>query len=565
MANVAGFGLTVTAPQSISGGGGGRDFIDLVHTVTGDCSITGFSMITVTGAPQVKLKVFRLSGVDFEFIAQSELFNGLSSGQNDLVLATPISAQAGDLVCLYVAAGSDAVRSNNSGSSGDVYFSSTDFQAGTLARSSTTAFDKYPVMQVNGVLDSGGNTAPTSDAGVDQTGIVAGSIVTLDASNSSDADGDTLTYQWTQTSGQTVTLSDVTAQSPSFTAPSEAFPQTLTFSLTVNDGTTDSLLDTVDVGVLDNGQAVGYDVILLIGQSNMVGRTGPIDPIIDATDSRIKQYGSDRRVLELAENPLDHLDEGAGTVGPGISLAKYYADNVLASGRQVLLVPAARGGSGFNTGFWRSGGAGYNNAIARANEAIALGVNSRIVMMAWHQGESDSAFSESQYAADLDALISGFRGAITGASDCPFIIGEISSASSQYGAGVAAALLDTPNRVSNAAFVTTNDLALSGDSLHFTAASSRTMGERYAAAYITLVNTSSITISIGAPDGDYHTVLTQGDIGNVTVVYDGTLTFTNGAATISGLPLNSNHLLRGFIDTEYTIESQGGAIKGVTV
>ena len=43
-----------------------------------------------------------------------------------------------------------------------------------------------------------------------------------------------LTYAWTQTSGTTVTLSDATAASPTFTAP--ATTDHLEFTLTVTDG-----------------------------------------------------------------------------------------------------------------------------------------------------------------------------------------------------------------------------------------------------------------------------------------------------------------------------------------
>ena len=55
------------------------------------------------------------------------------------------------------------------------------------------------------------------------------------------------TYAWTQTGGTDVTLSDATAQNPTFTAPS--FRTDLEFSLTVNDGTNPSAPDTVSVAV----------------------------------------------------------------------------------------------------------------------------------------------------------------------------------------------------------------------------------------------------------------------------------------------------------------------------
>lgn len=90
------------------------------------------------------------------------------------------------------------------------------------------------------------NVAPVADAGDDQE-VQPGDEVTLDGSASSDADGDDLTYLWTQTGGETVTLSSATGKAPRFTAPAKA--GALTFSLVMNDGLADSEADEAVVTV----------------------------------------------------------------------------------------------------------------------------------------------------------------------------------------------------------------------------------------------------------------------------------------------------------------------------
>jgi hypothetical protein len=110
------------------------------------------------------------------------------------------------------------------------------------------------------------NMAPLANAGADQS--VAGqSSVTLDGSGSTDPDGDTLTYSWTQTAGPVVTLSDASAVSPVFTAPrGQASATTLTFTLSVSDGVV-STTDTIDVVIAPNNPPV----------ANAGADLGPID------------------------------------------------------------------------------------------------------------------------------------------------------------------------------------------------------------------------------------------------------------------------------------------------
>lgn len=96
----------------------------------------------------------------------------------------------------------------------------------------------------------GTNTAPIANAGVDQN-VNETALVTLNGTASSDADGDALTYSWTQTAGPAVVLSNSSSASPTFTAPHVSATTPLTFSLVVSDGIANSTADTVTINVND--------------------------------------------------------------------------------------------------------------------------------------------------------------------------------------------------------------------------------------------------------------------------------------------------------------------------
>ncbi|MDO9265231.1 MAG: PKD domain-containing protein [Desulfosalsimonadaceae bacterium] len=77
--------------------------------------------------------------------------------------------------------------------------------------------------------------APVADAGDDQR-VYENRTITLDGTGSMDSDGTISGYLWSQTSGPTVILSDVSSANPTFTAPSvTSDPVILTFLLAVED------------------------------------------------------------------------------------------------------------------------------------------------------------------------------------------------------------------------------------------------------------------------------------------------------------------------------------------
>ena len=94
------------------------------------------------------------------------------------------------------------------------------------------------------------NSSPVASAGKDEY-VVIDKKVLLDATLSSDADNNSLTYSWIIISKPTNSLAELdnsTLIQPSFTADKDG---NYTIELVVNDGTVDSVSDTVTIRTME--------------------------------------------------------------------------------------------------------------------------------------------------------------------------------------------------------------------------------------------------------------------------------------------------------------------------
>lgn len=104
------------------------------------------------------------------------------------------------------------------------------------------------------------NMAPVAAAGLDAN-VVTGNAVSLDATASSDANDDSLTYAWTVVSrptGSTADLSSATSATPSFTPDVDG---SYTLSLVVSDGLLTSTADTLVVASFRAIRPMAFDPI----------------------------------------------------------------------------------------------------------------------------------------------------------------------------------------------------------------------------------------------------------------------------------------------------------------
>ena len=134
------------------------------------------------------------------------------------------------------------------------------------------------------------NHPPVAVTGANQ-GANEGTVVGLDGSQSSDPDGNTFTYLWTQTGGPAVVgLSDATAANPTFTAPSvDRFGATVTFSLQVTD----------QFGAASNAAATS----VVVGNINHppTADAGLLQSVPEDTDVALASAGLDQ---DTEEQPL---------------------------------------------------------------------------------------------------------------------------------------------------------------------------------------------------------------------------------------------------------------------
>lgn len=276
----------------------------------------------------------------------------------------------------------------------------------------------------------------------------------------------------------------------------------------------------------------GADLVLLIGQSNMAGR-GTYNAGIDTTDPKVSQFdgytaGATYRTLIQAADRLKHPEigvqqPGVTLVGPGMFFGKSYAAS---TGRNVILIPAAWGGTalGTTTAPWNPYGTNNNtppaatgqsvlywNAINEANRAITAALatipNSKFAGILWLQGEQDgttqSETATITYTQYLKDIIAGCRANIIGASDAWFIIGSMlpeaiaSNANTLYN-GLPDPKYQLPviDRIHKEVAASVSKCAFSyigsgydnGDKLHYNAAGARLMGSTMAS----LVNTAEV-------------------------------------------------------------------------
>lgn len=202
-------------------------------------------------------------------------------------------------------------------------------------------------------------------------------------------------------------------------------------------GAGDVEIDCVSIETID--MSTPLDIIVLAGQSNMVGASSgtPPDDGIDyphpllwaMSGSSQSGYGAVAGEIAGAVPPLQHRSANGG-LGPGHAFGRWYAENVMEEGRRALLLCTALGGTSLvgEGAPWNPSGNSptlYSAMIADAQAALALDPANRVACVYWCQGEADrGAVSGASYPAAFADLVSTTR-ADLGDPAIPFIISGI--------------------------------------------------------------------------------------------------------------------------------------------
>lgn len=209
---------------------------------------------------------------------------------------------------------------------------------------------------------------------------------------------------------------------------------------------------------------------------------------------------SDGLKVSYADKPfvcgeLKEKEDSEGKIADfSLSYAPLYEKKYLAAGRDVLVIRAAVGGTGFQKGHWTQDGILYLKMLEMIDYTLSLNPENSLVAFLWHQGEHD-AFEHNdpeRFEQQLKSMIETVRERYH-VPNLPFIAGDFVSEWKNRNQWDCIPIVEKIKKVTaeigNGAFVETsyllsNNQAIgNGDDVHFCRAAQYTLGERYFQAF----------------------------------------------------------------------------------
>ncbi|WP_029488320.1 sialate O-acetylesterase [Candidatus Epulonipiscium viviparus] len=232
-----------------------------------------------------------------------------------------------------------------------------------------------------------------------------------------------------------------------------------------------------------------FDIIIAAGQSNCEG--AGIGDVEDPYAPKNNVWSMNDFVIAKATERIK------GNTLRG-RFVLHFADEYLNAGlldadREILIISAAQGGTGFATHEWNRGDALAVRMLEMTKTALELNTENKIVAFLWHQGEREVSHNMTAEAhlnnvrillGDLQAAFGKNFPMIT-ADLVPIwkaekgeLATKISDATRQAFAEVGGSFVDTDGLTSNF-----EEVAGSHEKIHFSRKAVKELGQRYFAAY----------------------------------------------------------------------------------
>lgn len=220
--------------------------------------------------------------------------------------------------------------------------------------------------------------------------------------------------------------------------------------------------------------------VLMIGQSNMAGR-GFINEVPMICNERIQMLRNG--MWQIMAEPINYDRPVAGVGLAGSFAAMWCMEN---KEDKLGLIPCAEGGSSLDD--WSIDKTLFKNAVNQAKFAM---LDSELIGIIWHQGESDSHSGKYQtYYKKLQLIVETLRKELN-VPDIPFIVGGLGDYLGKSGFGlncteyqlINGELLRYANENKNTYYVTAEGLTSNPDGIHLNAISQRKFGVRYYEAF----------------------------------------------------------------------------------
>ncbi len=165
-----------------------------------------------------------------------------------------------------------------------------------------------------------------------------------------------------------------------------------------------------------------FDIIIQAGQSNSEGcGQGDVENPYAANESI--WYLNNDFTISMAQERI----WGNSVVGDySLSFAREYIESgKLMSGRKILIIRSAVGGTGFLDNRWKPHDDLYLRMMEMIKTAVELNPKNKIVVFLWHQGETDAILNADHdtHYNNLKTLINNVRTTFE-YDDLPFIAGD---------------------------------------------------------------------------------------------------------------------------------------------